>query len=91
MMNALNLIVINGVTQPAEFTCTQYSGSSVIDLVIAEHDILSCVGDFQVWEDDWSVDLSDHRLVSFELDLNSSEIRNTKVSNSNGANSKSNN
>ena len=23
MMNALNLIVINGVTQPAEFTCTQ--------------------------------------------------------------------
>ena len=69
MMNALNLIVINGVTQPAEFTCTQYSGSSVIDLVIAEHDILSCVGDFQVWEDDWSVGLSDHRLVSFELDL----------------------
>jgi len=43
-MNALNLVVINGLTQPAEFTCTQYSGSSVIDLVIADHDILGSVG-----------------------------------------------
>jgi hypothetical protein len=43
----------------------------VIDLVIAEHESLNRIGEFQVWEDDLSIDLdlSDHRLVSFEFDL----------------------
>ena len=66
-MNALNMIILNGLNDLALFTCNQTKGSSVIDLVCADAKTVKKITNLEVWEDDWSIDLSDHRLVSFEF------------------------
>jgi len=68
-MNALNMVILNGISGTAEFTCHQPRGSSVIDLACVDARILVCSSQFTVWDDEWSVDLSDHSLVSFDLDI----------------------
>ena len=64
--DALNLVVLNGVREQAESTCNQREANSVIDLVCVDFRLLSKTHHLMVWDDEWSVDLSDHRLVSLE-------------------------
>src|SRR3569623_1212828 len=42
-MDALNMVVLNGVREKAEFTCRQEAGSSVIDLVCVDYRALNRV------------------------------------------------
>ena len=58
-MNALNLVILNGIKGTAEHTCHQPGGSSVIDYVCVDARILGSTSQFLVWDDDWSTDLSD--------------------------------
>ena len=63
-LNVLNMVVLNGVRDKAEFTCNQANGNSVIDLVCVDLRALNLAHNLCVWDDDWSVDLSPSNLLN---------------------------
>ena len=67
-MNAVGMVVINGVSSMADFTSFQYQGTSVIDLIWLEGDHLGLQQNLKVWNDDFHI-ISDHRLVTIDVQM----------------------
>jgi len=67
-MNAVGMVVINGVSCMADFTSFQYQGTSVIDLIWMEEDHLRLHQNLKVWNDDFHI-ISDHRLVTIDVQM----------------------
>ena len=65
-LNAVDLVVMNGVKQQARFTSYQVAGNSVIDLLWVEHKRVQDVFAMRVWNEDMEV-LGDHRIVTMDM------------------------
>jgi hypothetical protein len=64
--NALDLVVLNGVGETAEFTSVQRNGSAVVDLIVVSSCLLAKCSKVKVWEEDCTV-IGDHRLVTMDI------------------------
>ena len=65
-LNAVDLVVMNGVKQQARFTSYQVAGNSVIDLLSVEHKRVQDVLAVRIWNEDMEV-LGDHRIVTMDM------------------------
>ena len=65
-LNAIDLVVMNGVKEQARFTSYQVAGNSVIDLMWVEHKRVQDVLAMTVWNEDMEV-LGDHRIMTMDL------------------------
>src|SRR6185437_12614253 len=66
VLNAVNMMVLNGVRSKAKFTSFQSAGSATIDLIWTREKDLHKVRNLTEFEDQISVD-SDHHLVLVDL------------------------
>src|SRR6185437_15963909 len=66
VLNAVNMMVLNGVRSKAKFTSFQSAGSATIDLIWTREKALHKVRNLTEFEDQISVD-SDHHLILVDL------------------------
>ena len=67
-MNAIGLVLMNGIKERAEWTSFQRSGNAVVDFIWAPIESISKVERLKVWMDD-QLQLGDHAMVSIDLRL----------------------
>ena len=69
--NAINLILLNGVEDTADYTSHQAAGNATVDLIWTLEKNLNRARKCTVWKENPSIE-SDHSLVSVDLQMDSS-------------------
>jgi len=64
-MNAVGMVLVNGLQDKAEWTSYQYGGNAVIDLIWVEADRIGNFRNCKVWNEDAFV-IGDHRMISID-------------------------
>ena len=65
-MNAIGLVLVNGIKERAEWTSFQRLGNAVVDLIWVPIESVSKVEKLKVWKEDHLV-FGDHDMVSIIL------------------------